>query len=519
MFSVDFSINSSEKMKETGKVFEINDSEAKVKLSDYIRNLDKQWGFSLDDNDALNSYKNDDFLMFSYLLNSFRDIHRNTYFNPKLDAWQNGNSEIPYIHLHFVQRPFLRKKLDGELVVDDKLLNIGVKPARFNGSHIVEFNYYWFAQYMAFLQRIFDDNEELTFYSDSMPKREMEYVEKKELSEMVKQLWRSGLREQAYLLRIYAEGAYDSKRILKPDLCILNIAGKQECVTWGFYNKEKNCFSIPAKKGIYNTSGFAAMFHERNSFIVDLFIESVKFILGHETAHVARGHFLLRKNEPEFSFLRNVLMNCELNADWTAANWMIDDMLFKTQSGLPWDLNLLYNKEQLIQIWTTRIFAIYLALSWVYREDRTWNESVFDEFKRDMKADHPIYHFRLYNVLNKMKRHIEQDYIKKEHSLIIKSADGYTLNEVAKCVWNRANDMILSFESAFRISWDNDERDILQKIKDGSIVQLHSEPDSKEKIPYMLAYSKKAQDELARYEMIWPCIYQKLINYGAFYVS
>ena len=69
------------------------------------------------------------------------------------------------------------------------------------------------------------------------------------------------------------------------------------------------------KKTIYNTSGFADLFERRVELVSELFQSSIKMILAHETAHVARGHWTLRMKEPEYSQTRNVMMNCEINAD------------------------------------------------------------------------------------------------------------------------------------------------------------------------------------------------------------
>ena len=83
----------------------------------------------------------------------------------------------------------------------------------------------------------------------------------------------------------------------------------------------------------------------------------------------------------------------------------------------------------------------------------------------------------------------------------------------------KAYDMILSFESAFRISWEADERDILNKLHDGLFVDKHSKPNCNEKIPFMLAYMDEAQKEFAQYEAFWPHIRMKLKKYGAAFVS
>ena len=72
-------------------------------------------------------------------------------------------------------------------------------------------------------------------------------------------------------------------------------------ITWGFFGKDGRSFRIPMKKTIYNTSGFADLFERRVELVSELFQSSIKMILAHETAHVARGHWTLRMKEPEYS--------------------------------------------------------------------------------------------------------------------------------------------------------------------------------------------------------------------------
>ena len=517
---MDYIIHAPEKIIETGQVFEIANLEEKEKLSRAIKDLDSKWGLAFREYDYYNNYENDDYLVVAGLLQTVRDIHRKVFFIPQLGGWQNGNSEIPYIQLRYIQKAVWMRDKDGNVVPNDRGLNMGVNAPLFNGSHILEFNYYWLSRYMSFLQNLFDKNEELfTELPSSVPKQATEYADKSELNLLAIQLEKSGAVNQANQLRIYAESAMDGRKIQKPVLTFFEIAGKQECVTWAFYDEDRHGYSIPAKKGIYNTSAFAPLFNERNELIHDIFSNTIKFVLGHETAHVARGHWKLRVKEPKFSYLRNVMMNCELNADWTAAHWLIDELLYITASGNLYDPVLKFSKDKLIYYWAVRIFSCYLGLSWVYREDREWKKDIITTFRSDMKATHPIFNFRLYNLLGKVKNHLNNDYILKRQEVTIKSVDGYELNEIAKEAWDKACDMIMSFETAFRISWNEDERDMLKKLKDSLYIDNKSRPDSKERIPFMLAYFKEAQDEFAGYEKLWPTIYSKLILYGASYIS
>lgn len=517
-------INSPDKIIADNHVFEIKDTDYKNQLLQKITALDSKWGHKIEEYDFLNNYNNDDYLIVADLLQSFRELHHNIYYHPLEKVWLKGNSEIPYIHLKFVQIPVWKKDREGNTVILDSGLNMGVTPPEPNGTHQLSFNYYWLKQYMDFLQTIFDKNEELyTSYPKYIPKRTVELVDKSELYEMARQLEKTGLKESAKTLRIYAEGAYDGRKIQKPDMVYIEIGGKHECVTWGFYDEKRHGFSIPAKKGIFNTSGFAPLFFDRNSFISELFISTVKFILGHETAHVARGHSLLIKNEPDFGNKRDVRMNCEINADWTSAHWMLDELLFETISGDINDPILAYSADRLTYLWAVRIFGCYMALSWVNRDNREWTEDIINNFRLDMKAEHPVYNLRLYNMLGKVKNHINNDYIAGERvrpgNPKIMSADRIPISEIGNKAWDKAMDMILSFESAFRVSWDGDEREILKKIKDGMLIETQSVPEDNNKIPFLLAYTKAAQEEFAQYESLWPKIREKLISYGAAYIN
>ena len=142
-------------------------------------------------------------------------------------------------------------------------------------------------------------------------------------------------------------------------------------ITWGFFGKDGHSFRIPMKKTIYNTSGFADLFERRVELVSELFQSSIKMILAHETAHVARGHWNLRVKEPEYSQTRNVMMNCEINADWTAALWMINELLYDTVADDPQFPVLAYKSKDLIYLWSVRILATYISLSWIERNEDT----------------------------------------------------------------------------------------------------------------------------------------------------
>ena len=509
-------INSREKILEYGKVFDFTNEESFSSLAHSLKNLDTSWGIHIK-NDYLNNYENGDYLVVADVLQSIRRLHKTIYYNPETNQWMRNNKEIPYIHLNFTQENALTIDNEGNVVPDDKKLNMGVQMPFFNGTHKLNFNYYWLQQYIGFLQRTFDDNEELfQEMSEETPAPE-EYANYSELMALANQISRSGSIEQSKLLRIYAESAYNKNRILKPVPVNVPIEHGRIEASWGFFDKKRNGISIPLKRQIYNTSGFAAIFPERNAFIAEVFFSSLMFILGHETAHVARGHWNLRIKERDYSQTRNVMMNCEINADWTSAYWMLNDFLYHTIDGNPYSPILCYTKNDLSFLMSVRIFSCYLCLSWAYREDREWTENNLDDFINNLEATHPIYNFRVYNILGKIKQHIEEDYIKKKDNEHILTVDGASFGFAAKDAFDKAMDMILSFESAFKINWESDERDIVQKLRQNLFIEKESKPDEIKRIPFMLAYQFKAQEEFARYERQWPEILEKLRKHGMYF--
>ena len=166
------------------------------------------------------------------------------------------------------------------------------------------------------------------------------------------------LREQADVLRLYANSGINPEKLPEPCLTFLNEAGEQKMITRGFFGQDGRSFRMPMKKTIYNTSGFADLFERRVELVSELFQSSIKMILAHETAHVARGHWNLRMKEPDYSQTRNVMMNCEINADWTAALWMLNELLYDTVTDDPQFPILAYKRKDLIHLWSVRILAM-----------------------------------------------------------------------------------------------------------------------------------------------------------------
>ena len=511
-------IRSPKSADEYSTIIELSEVDRK-KAKKRLKELDERYAHKLDTSLQANSYDNDDYLFVANILQDIREIHKHIYYNPCDNSWVKGNSEIPYIHFEFVEQPVFSKDEYGNLIPDDAKINMGVSAPLSNGTHKLTFNYYWLKRYMSFLQTIFDDNEEEVIILNDIPPQTVEEKTYSEILQMVSDLKRCGLKNQADVLELYANSFKEGKLIPCPVLTFIETAERQICV-WSFADRDGTTFRIPMKKTIYNTSGFAPLFNERNSLVSEIFINSLKMILAHEVAHVARGHWLLRIKEPEYSMTRNVMMNCEINADWTATIWLINELLYDTIDGDPCTPIICYNKDTLIYLWSIRIFAAYLSLSWFSRnQDRIWSRKTITEFINKYTANHPIYQFRLFCMLNKVKEHLDHmGKASEEETHYLLTADNYPINKsVYDKVWENVCDMIFSFEYAFRACWNSDERCTLDKINDGLYIVHNAQPKSQEKIPFYLCYMDEAMKELEKYESEWQIVLDKLRKYGMFF--
>ena len=141
-----------------------------------LKELDERFGHSLNKSLHVNSYDNDDYLFVADMLQDVRELHKHIYYDPYNDNWVRENSEIPYIHFEFVEKPALSRDESGELIPDDSKINMGVGAPLVNGTHKLTFNYYWLKRYMSFLQTIFDDNEEEVITLNDIPKQTVKVV-------------------------------------------------------------------------------------------------------------------------------------------------------------------------------------------------------------------------------------------------------------------------------------------------------------------------------------------------------
>lgn len=83
--------------------------------------------------------------------------------------------------------------------------------------------------------------------------------------------------------------------------------------------------------------------------------------------------------------------------------------------------------------------------------------------------------------MNHLKEHL--DHMAKQNKkkgYALRTADNTPLDEkLFTQVWERACDMIFSFEYAFRACWNTDERTTLEKLREGLYIVEKAAPKSK----------------------------------------
>lgn len=84
-------------------------------------------------------------------------------------------------------------------------------------------------------------------------------------------------------------------------------------------------------------------------------------------------------------------------------------------------------------------------------------------------------------------------------------------------VWQYASDMIFSFEYAFHVCWNEDERTEWEKIRQGLLVVENAAPEKNTEVPFLMCYMDKAKEELEQYEREWPEILSELRKCGMYF--
>ena len=503
---------------ERDSVVELKDSESRERAEARLRELDSKWGYDLGKAGSyLNRYEYDDYLFCANLLQDVAGIHKKIYFDPYNGHWIKGCYDIPYCHFMFEEKGVFRKTPDGTIEIDDAALNVGVKEPNSNGSHIIFFNYYWLQQYILFLQTVFDDNEELIINNALGLKSE--YAQREGLLDLSERAEKDDYLQQAQMIRLYAQSVRDGEEAKVPVIVKMDI-GNEHVDTLALIDESRDVLQIHLKKSIYLTSGFNSFFDERRTLISEIFVSSLKMILGHEVAHVARGHWNLRIHDTEFSLKREVMLNCEINADWTSAQWLINELLYDTIDGNPHSNQLAYTYERFEYLIAIRIFSAYLALSWGYHDERrSWTAQTMEEFRAKLDATHPIFHIRTACLLDHLRNHLK--HMKNECAK--NDNDGYCLyladgrkvdGALYTNAWNNAMDMVFSYEAACRECWGPDRRDTLEKLRESAKVGLQSSPEDMSDIPFMIVSLESSQEELNIIESWWKPTLEKLREHG-----
>lgn len=272
------------------------------------------------------------------------------------------------------------------------------------------------------------------------------------------------------------------------------------------------------KKPIYNTSGFAKYFSERNSLIFRIFEESLLAVISHEFFHVANGHCLLGKNNPDYMAQKKVRICAEQNADDSAIRLQVSEPLFHGKSGNPHDYELEYTADELVELWALRGFSTYLSLSWMYRgEDREWDDGTLEHYLQSIKVKHPLYQFRTFNSINRIINHI-YGILGFEESNQFKTVDGYAIDEnLLNRSVEQTMDLINSFESYFEICYGEEERSLQELLDQSWRVEARSEPTETKKVPYcMPIFNSQANDEIRAIMEMWPELKRALEESGTY---
>ncbi|MBS1401778.1 MAG: hypothetical protein HPZ79_02185 [Oscillospiraceae bacterium] len=506
-------------------------------MSKWVQAMDQSFGIDL------HCYSNDDYLFIAFLLRRAYSIYHILGCDPRTGKWSEGCKAIPYTVVFLQEKPVLLEDADGNLVKDtngsyipdDKGLNAGICGPFLSDDkeyYVLQFNRYILQRYIIFLQQIFDKNEELimdisesqvTFCNGEKGTAkealaQFPLVTRDKLFEDAQGLFKSGLWDAGDILLRYAASLDEAEKVPLPTLLFLDEEGdgKEKLCGFAYVDAERQLIKLPLRKKIYNTSGFYDYFGRRNTLISELFIESIRMIVYHEFSHIANGHGLLSRSDEAYTKRKDIAVCAEQNADDFAIRLMVCELLFNTADGNPGSQRLKYTRKELIHKWSVRIFASYLALSWIYREDdRVWSEKTVDDYIAKRDAKHPIYQFRTFNVINCAFNRLNDLVQNKEQYLI--TVEGYPIDEtVVRQTIDETMDMLNSFEASFRMTY-TDNRSIEEKTVQSWRMEKKSIPKTPQEIPFMMtSFSKRAGKEAERIRQTWPELKKRLEQVGAY---
>ena len=491
----------------------------------------------------LNCYNNDDYLFVAGMFYHARNVYRTMGIDPVGKRWIDGCADIPQVVIRVLERPCFKEDDNGDPVLDDngmyipddKKINAGIsRPFYHNGVpyYLFDFNRYMLQRFAVFLQDVFDRNEELVVHfdgasvhfddgrtgtaNDIFPRFKL--VSKGKVQKIAQDLWAGGLIDWGYALM--RESAYMSEDELVPEpgLLLWSKDDPDKGLPLGFVysDAENQRMYAPIRKQIYNTTGFYRYFARRNTLITELFEEAIRMIVYHEFFHIANGHGLLMEADATYAKSKDIAVCAEQNADDSAMRMMICELLYDTKDGDPASGQLIYTRKELIHKWSIRIFASYLALSWIFRgDDRPWSEDTLSVYQNDDALTHPLYHFRLYNILNCACNRLRN--LTECQEIQLTTAEGLPIDKtVAEQTMAAAMGFVHSFEANFDLS-NEDPRPMEERIRESWLAEPKNIPAIPEEIPYLFAVlSERAGNEAAKIRDTWPELRARLEEIGAY---
>ena len=508
---------------ERNSIVELTEDE-RIQLRDYALQQDRLHGFDVSD---ARKYNNDDYLYVVFLVREVVNAYYRMNYIPITGQWREGYREVPYIHVELFDGCAV-KMIDGELVPNDKGLVVQVNGPDTNDCYTLRMDRNYLLRYIQFLQQIFDKNQEMFadfsrqkvtfgdghtgFASDGMTVAEK--FSKNDILLHALRLLQQGAKEPGDAMMNYALSLADDEKVPFPNIVFV----KNHFDGLAFYDEKRKSLSIPLKKPIYNTSGFARYFYARNDLISQIFEESLLAVIAHEFFHVANGHCLLGKNKSDYANQKKIRVCAEQNADDSAIRLQMSEPLFHGKSGNPHDYELEYTAHELVELWSIRGFSMYLSLSWMYRgEDRECDDRTLEGYLKNSKIKHPLYQFRIFNSINRIINHLF-GVLAFEESRLFKTADGYPVDKkLIKNAIDKTMDLINSFESCFEICYGEEERSLDELLDQSWKVERTTIPTDSHKVPYyMPIINQSARDEIESILGTWPELKQMLEESGSY---
>lgn len=506
-------------------------------VSQWAEKADQSLGINL------NCYRNDDYLFVMAILLHAYTAYQKMSIDPSTGNWIEGCRDVPRIVLRLLEQPAVATDEnnvplldeDGMYIPDDRKLNAGIAGPYYQEHkpyYVFQFNSKMLERFAVFLQEVFDKNEELLMSfengqiqfddgrtgtaADAFP--HFDLISKEDLIKKAQSLYQTGMHDLGYALMVQSAQMSDDERVPDPNVAFWKNPQTGTTKVLGFFyaDQKRQKFYIPIRKTIYNTSGFFNYFLRRNTLISELFVEAIRMIVYHEFFHIANGHGLLKNADPSYVKQKDISVCAEQNADDSAMRMMVCELLYDTLDGNPGRGQLKYSRKELIHTWSIRIFAGYLALSWMYRgDDRKWDEKTLEKYVENRELTHPLYQFRTFNILNCAFNRLQD--ISRCKEMQLTTSDGLPVDEkVIQETISTTKDLLNSFESSFRMTYD-DQRSMEEKIIQSWKVERKSIPQVPQEVPFLMTtLSECAAKEAEKIRQTWPELKKRLEEVGAY---